>query len=40
MKVSAGIASQSEPDCNTDDEIQDEETGGKINECKDGRSTK
>uniref|UniRef100_M4BKS0 Uncharacterized protein n=1 Tax=Hyaloperonospora arabidopsidis (strain Emoy2) TaxID=559515 RepID=M4BKS0_HYAAE len=40
VKVSAGIASQSEPDCNTDDEIQDEETGGKINECKDGRSTK
>uniref|UniRef100_M4BNF5 Uncharacterized protein n=1 Tax=Hyaloperonospora arabidopsidis (strain Emoy2) TaxID=559515 RepID=M4BNF5_HYAAE len=40
-KVSAAtLALRPEPDRNTDDEIQDEYTGGKTNEGKYGRSTK
>uniref|UniRef100_M4C0C4 Uncharacterized protein n=1 Tax=Hyaloperonospora arabidopsidis (strain Emoy2) TaxID=559515 RepID=M4C0C4_HYAAE len=40
IKVSTGIATRSEPDCNTDGEIQDEYTVGEINEVKDVISTK
>ena len=40
IEVSTGIATRSEPDCNTDGEIQDEYTVGEINEVKDVISTK